>query len=227
MQNPRTLPFTLIIAATVATVAPTSLASARFETVESPTPWLQKKVEEARRLAERDAQAQTDEQSDLEGQTEALINDILAWDELTRRALGSEWKKRSSREKAAFSRLFRRMIETSYRTKMRLAMKGDVKKPKKVKIEWLDENLKKSGRATVSAKVKADKTVVFLEFSLIRKNDQWRVYDLTIDDAGTVRTYRSMFKKMIHEQGFEAVLDRMRRKIRDIEAGRGELADLK
>ena len=227
MKTPRTLPCTFLLVAGTATIAPTGLASARFETMGSPTPWLQNKVEEARRLAERDARAEADASSDLEAETETLIDEILAWDELTRRALGSEWKQRTAREQATFSRLFRKMIETSYRSKMRLAMKDDVKKPKKVKIVWLDETLKKNGQATVSAKVKADKTVVFLEFSLIRKNNAWRVYDLTIDDAGTVRTYRSMFKKMIHERGFDAVLERMRSKIRDIEAGRRELADLK
>lgn len=226
MKNRRTLPPALLVVALVVTLAPSSLANARFETIESPTPWLKKKVEEARQLAERDAHAKASEASSLEGETEVLINEILSWDELTRRALGSEWKKRSKREQATFSRLFRKMIEASYRSKMRLAMKSEVKKPKKVKIEWLDERIKKDGRATVSAKVQADKTTTFLEFALVEKNDEWRVYDLTIDDAGTVRTYRSMFKKMIHEQGFDAILDRMRRKIDDIRAGRGDLADL-
>lgn len=227
MKNPLTLALTFVTTAGIVATAPSGLAHAKLEAIPSPTPWLKQKVEEARQLARKDADASTKNGQDLEKQTETLINEILAWDELTRRALGSEWKKRSSSEQGTFSRLFRAMIESSYRSKMRLAMKGDVKKPKRVQIEWLDERLKKSGRAVVSAKVKADKTTTFLEFALVRKGNQWRVYDLTIDDAGTVRTYRSMFKKLIHEQGFDAVLDRMRRKIEDIRAGRGELADLK
>lgn len=227
MKTPRIIALTAVLTATVVTASAPGHASAKVAATESPTPWLKQKVEEARKLAERDAKADSSERDALEAETEKLINEILEWDELTRRALGSEWKKRSAKEQRAFSGLFRKMIETSYRSKMRLAMQGDVKKPKKVRIEWLEEKVKKSGRAVVSAKVKADRTTAFLEFALVRKNDQWRVYDLTIDDAGTVRTYRSMFKKMIHEKGFDAVLERMRLKIKDIEAGRGELADLK
>ena len=189
----------------------------------SPRPWLEKKVEAARDLAVRKVKEGSPEAKKLEQDARALINEMLDWDEMTRRSLGSEWKKRSKAEQAEFSKLLRDMIEASYESKMRMASRGKAKKPSEVKIIWEDESIR-GNKAKIAARVAAEKSKGMIEFSMLFDGKRWKVYDVAIDDVSTVRTYRSQFRKLIKEKGFAALLDRMRAKAKDIKEGRGDLA---
>ena len=81
------------------------------------------------------------------------------------------------------------------------AARGNVKKPAKIDIKWLEESLEGS-KAKVAAKVNMDKKNAVLQFSLLWNEGRWRVYDLAIDDVSTVRTYRTQFRKLISEKGW-------------------------
>ncbi len=186
----------------------------------SPRPWLEKKVEEARKLAEKESK--TKDVENWNAKSKALIDEMLDWDEMTERSLGRQWSKLDDKQKKEFSAILREMIETSYRSKLKLASKGDVKKPRKVEIKWLEEDVSgKKGK--VSARVQADKQVAVIEFSTIWHGGRWHVYDVAIDDVSTVRTYRSQFRKLIEKEGFDELLSRMRKKIADIREGRADL----
>lgn len=218
----------LVIGALLAlplTVGLSSQANAKAaEAPPSPRPWLEAKVEQAKELATRKVEPGAKAEEKAQAEVRALINEMLDWDELTRRSLGSQWKKLDAKQQKEFSSLLREMIETSYESKLRVASRNrDKASKKKVSITWQDEELRKS-KGKVTAKVKSGKTTAFLEFSLLYKNAQWKVYDLAIDDVRTVSTYRSQFRKLISQRGFDALLEQMRTKIKDIRAGRGDLA---
>ena len=187
----------------------------------SPKPWLQKKVEEARKLAAK-KQSKAAQEKAWKDHAGRLLDEMLDWPEMTKRSLGRQWKKLDEKQQKEFGALLREMIEASYSSKLKMASNGNVKKPKKITIDWLEEELD-GEKAKVSAKVKVDKTVAVLEFRCRYANNQWRVWDVSIDDVSTVRTYRSQFRKLIEKEGFEELLSRMRRKIADIREGRAEL----
>ena len=44
---------------------------------------------------------------------------------------------------------------------------------------------------------------------------------MTIDDVSTLRTYRSQFNKIIAEKGFPELIERMKKKVEDVKAGKG------
>lgn len=188
--------------------------------VPSPRPWLEKKVEEARKLAEKESK--TKDVEAWNAKSKALIDEMLDWPEMTKRSLGRQWDKLDEKQKKEFSAILREMIETSYRSKLKLASKGDVKKPTKVEIKWLEEKIE-GNEGTVTARVQADKQVAVIEFSTTYHGGRWHVYDVAIDDVSTVRTYRSQFRKLIEKEGFDELLSRMRSKIEDIREGRGDL----
>jgi phospholipid transport system substrate-binding protein len=114
------------------------------------------------------------------------------------------------------------MIEASYQSKLRLVARGTVKKPDQVKIEWLDER-QDGNDASVTLRVKTEKNVGVVEFKVKWKDGRWRVYDVSIDDVSTVRTYRTQFSKIIAKDGFPALVARMKSKIEDIRAGRAQI----
>lgn len=185
------------------------------------TPWLEGLVEKARGLAAEHVKPDSEEETKWKARIKATVNEILDWDELTRQSLGSEWAKASETDRTEFQRLLREMIEASYMSKLRLRSQQKSDDPK-VEVKWLQETTK-DDRSVATAEVKSGKTKTTLEFSMRWLGDRWRVYDVAIDEVGTVRTYRSQFRKIIGEQGFPALLTRMRTKTEEIRKG---LADL-
>ncbi len=199
-------------------------AAATAKLPPSPKPWLKAKVEQARQMSVRQVEPGSPEAKQLREDFKALIDDMMDWDTMTRRSLGRSWKDLSAKDQKAFGALLRKLIESSYQSKMRMAAKTEVDRPKKVSIKWGDPSIKPK-RATIEAKVKADKTKTFLGFKLSWDGKRWRVYDVSVDDVSTVRTYRSQFRKLIEDKGFPELMKRMQAKLSDIEAGRAEIGN--
>jgi phospholipid transport system substrate-binding protein len=184
----------------------------------SPTPWLKGVVEKGRKLAERKVDPGTEAEKKLKSEIRTMADDVLDWEELTKQALGSAWEQRNAKERSEFSSLLREMIEASYESRLRQALKAGSDKASKVAIDWTDESVN-GEHADAIAHVKSDKSEANLGFKLRWIGDRWRVFDVAIDDVSTVRTYRSQFGKIIANQGFPALIERMRKKVGEIRAG--------
>ncbi|MEL7367293.1 MAG: ABC transporter substrate-binding protein [Myxococcota bacterium] len=197
-------------------------AATNDATLPSPKPWLMEKVEQARELSQRDVKPDSPAADALKKEFKDLVDDMLDWEMMTRRSLGRSWKDLSAKQQGEFSQLLRKLIESSYQSKMRMASKKKVDRPKKVSIKWGEPEIKRQ-KASIQAKVKADKSKTFLGFELVWNGKRWRVYDVVIDDVSTVRTYRSQFRKLIKDEGFPELMSRMQAKLADIEAGRAEI----
>jgi phospholipid transport system substrate-binding protein len=188
----------------------------------APTPWLKTVVEKGRKLAERKVEAGSEAERKWKAEIKAMANDLLDWDELTKQTLGQAWEGRSQKERTEFAALLKEMIEASYETKIRMATSGDQKRPSSVEIEWTGDTVQ-GDRAQATAHVKADNSAANLEFKMRWSGERWRVWDVSIDDVSTIRTYRSQFGKIIANQGFPALLERMRKKTAEIRAGLNDI----
>ncbi|MBX2812765.1 MAG: ABC transporter substrate-binding protein [Myxococcales bacterium] len=210
----------MVPASSTATAAPTTVAEDR----PSPRRWLESRVRQGHKLASRKVEPDTLGEQKWQAQAKKLIDDILDWNELTRRSLGSNWRKRSAKEQQTFSHLLRQLIEVSYRSRLRYAVREDaLDKKEDVNIEWLEEDVRAS-KANLVAKVTANRNSALLGFNLLWTQGRWRVYDVAIDDLSTVRTYRSNFRKILKTEGWEGLINRLQNKIADIEAGRADFA---
>ena len=57
-------------------------------------------------------------------------------------------------------------------------------------------------------------------YTMAQRGGAWRVVDVETDGVSTVRNYRSQFRRIIGQDGFEALLQRMRTRL---EAGEVDL----
>lgn len=189
---------------------------------DSPGPWLRATVERAKKLAERKIKPDSPAEEAWRKEVKAAIDDVIDWGELTQRSLGKAWDGRNAAERQQFAALLREIVEASYEQKLRMAARGEVKEPAKIDIQWGEEKIT-GDSATAKALAKADKDNANFEFALKRSGDRWRIYDVTIDDVSTLRTYRSQFTKIITERGFPALLERMQKKVDELRSGKGTL----
>jgi phospholipid transport system substrate-binding protein len=131
--------------------------------------------------------------------------------EMGKRSLGKKrWKERTPEERKAFVDLFGKLLENSYANK--LESYSDEK------INYIDEIVK--GRyAMVKTEVVRKNGTVNVDYKLIESPDEWRVYDIVVEGVSLIKNYRSQFGKIIHNDSFDVLMEKLNTKVKKLEAG--------
>ena len=72
--------------------------------------------------------------------------------------------------------------------------------------------LRKDTFAEVKAQMKGRKIDTSVDFRLIQRACEWRVYDIVIDGASIVSNYRSQFTSIIPDVSYVGLVKKMRQK---------------
>lgn len=134
---------------------------------------------------------------------EKVIGDRFNYDEMARRSLGAQWNKLSDKERQEFVDLFKGLLSGSYVDKIE-GYSGE-------QVQYLNERLE-ADYAEVRTKVASDKTEIPLDYRLLNKSGDWRVYDVVVDGVSLVNNYRSQFTKIIRESSYADLLEKLREK---------------
>jgi phospholipid transport system substrate-binding protein len=70
--------------------------------------------------------------------------------------------------------------------------------------------LRNNAFAEVRAQMKGRKIDTPVDFRLIHRTHEWRVYDVVIDGASIVSNYRSQFNSIIREVSYVGLVKKMR-----------------
>lgn len=149
----------------------------------------------------------------LKSRLTKLINQFLDFEELARRSLGKHWPKRSAAEQKEFVDVLRQLIEHNYLKQLRSNLD--------YKMEYRGEKVKgEKARVTTAILVVKNrrKEEIVVEYKMRRVKTSWMVYDVITDDVSIVRNYRSQFNRIIKKQSYKALLEKMRRKLRKLQA---------
>ncbi len=132
------------------------------------------------------------------------LDGLLDYDTIAKDALGSEWDKRSSKERQAFTERLKRLIESNY--------KKNVRTTADYKIEY-GEQVEKKGRTvvptTARSKRKRRAPAVEVVYWLEARNGSFAVVDVETDGVGLVSTYRRQFRKILRKDGWQGLIARM------------------
>lgn len=127
--------------------------------------------------------------------------------EMGRRALAAQWAKLNEAEREEYVRLFRSFLTDAYADKVE-GYAGE-------QVQYLGERLEGS-YAEVRTKLLSEKTTYPMEYRLLEKNGDWVVYDIIVDGISLVRNYRGQFERIIHTESYAALLDKLRKKSKEI-----------
>lgn len=126
--------------------------------------------------------------------------------DMARDTLGVHWAQLSPEQRQQFVPLFTAFMEDAYL--------GKIESYSGQPIEFIRENSNGSNDAEVSTKVK-DKDGdqdVRIDYRLKQDGDEWKVYDVTVDDISITANYRNQFNRVINNQGYDALVNAMRTK---------------
>jgi phospholipid transport system substrate-binding protein len=134
---------------------------------------------------------------------EQVVGDRFDYQEMSRRSLGAPWNTVSDKEKEEFVALFRTLLINSYADKIE-TYSGEG-------VQYLNERTEKE-YAEVRTKVLTGKVEIPLDYRLINKGDEWRVYDVVVDGISLVNNYRGQFSKILRSGTFADLVDQLRKK---------------
>lgn len=134
---------------------------------------------------------------------EKVVADRFDYPEMSRRALGASWTGLSDQEKQEFVSLFRTLLTNSYAEKVE-SYSGEG-------VQYLNERTEQD-YAEVRTKVLSGKTEIPLDYRLLQKGGEWRVYDVVVDGVSLVSNYRGQFSKILRTSSYSDLVEQLRKK---------------
>lgn len=145
-------------------------------------------------------------------QLEKVIGARFDYDEMAKRSLGAHWSKRSEKERKEFVEAFKTFLSNSYADRI-LGYSGE-------QVQYLNERLEEDS-AEVRTKMVSTKTEIPLNYRLLNKGGEWRVYDVVVDGISLVSNYRGQFNRIIRSSSFEDLVEKLRKKPEEIKKTEG------
>jgi len=123
--------------------------------------------------------------------------------EMAKRSLGLNWRPRTPAEQKEFVDLFSHLLEDFFSDKLKsfeddkFVYRGEVKDGDYAKVETMI--LTKQGK----------KISIEYRFHLVDEN--WKVYDMVIENVSLVKNYRSQFNRIIAKSSYQDLVRRIRK----------------
>ena len=127
---------------------------------------------------------------------------------MSQRTLGINWKKATKEEQQQFVRLFAKLLEDTYRGRIKVYTYNDEH------VEYIGERVRGS-RAEVHTIVVANKEIP-VSYKMRLKGEEWLVYDVIIEEVSLISNYRNSYGEIVRDEGFGGLLARMEAKIKEL-----------
>jgi phospholipid transport system substrate-binding protein len=140
-------------------------------------------------------------------QLEKVIGNRIAYDEMAKRSLGPQWAQLNEEERQEFVRLYAQLLRDTYSS--RFDRYSDEK------VEFLQETLQ-GDYAEVRTRLTSSKFTLDVDYRMLQRAGDWRVYDIVVDGISLVHSYREQFNKIIRTYSYEELVTKLRQKTGEI-----------
>jgi phospholipid transport system substrate-binding protein len=168
-----------------------------------PTDSMKTTIDEVLRIVREKELKQPEKAEERRHLLEKVVAARFDYAEMSRRALGAPWNQLTDQQKQEFVGLFRTLLTNSYADKIE-TYSGEG-------VQYLNERTEKE-YAEVRTKVLSGKTEIPLDYRLINRADDWRVYDVVVDGVSLVNNYRGQFTKILRASSYSDLVDQLRKK---------------
>mgnify|MGYP001272080491 CR=1 FL=1 len=125
------------------------------------------------------------------------------------RTLKGKWDRLSASQRARFIKHFKRLVIHTYAKRFKPGASFEVEY--RDATRWLDES---KTRGEVMTTVMGEKAGADVDY-LVRwdkRKKTWKIIDITVDEVSMSRNWRRQFVRVIDDEGFEALIKRIRKK---------------
>ncbi len=160
-------------------------------------------IQEVIRLLQDESLQQPERAKERRQQLETTIGTRFDYGEMAKRSLGKQWKQLSDSQRQEFVELFTKLLATSYADRIE-GYSGE-------QVEYLNER-RKGPYAEVKTRVASGKVELPIDYRMLLKGTEWRVYDVVVDGVSLVRNYRGQFSKILRSSSYAALVTQLRKK---------------
>lgn len=131
-----------------------------------------------------------------------IVNDVIDFRAMASHALGNTFDTISSEDREEFVALFATIIRDNSLNRLDI-----------YRAEVSYNNIEVSnGSASVETTAQLENVRTQVNYELEKKDDEWVVTDLIIDEVSTADSYNRQFQSIIRQRGFDALLNNLRRR---------------
>ncbi len=142
-----------------------------------------------------------------------LVRARFDFETMSQWVLGPSWRKAEAVEKSRFMDLFSDLLEATYL--------GRIEAYTDEKVFYAGEKIE-GDRALIDTFVRTAGADIPISYKLVRRGDQWLVYDVVIEEISLVRNYRSTYNEIIRREGMSGLFTKMEEKIKELKASGGQ-----
>lgn len=166
----------------------------------APDTLMQNTVQEVLAVVKQEKDIQSGNQAKILALVDAKVLPHFDFLRMTRLSVGKYWRTASEDQKQALVKEFRTMLVRTY-TKAFTSYHDQTIEVKPVKMAAGDTEV------TVKTSIlKPGAPSVSVDYEMEKTPDGWKVFDLSIEGAGLVPTYRSTFAKQIEDGGIDGLI---------------------
>lgn len=156
-------------------------------------------------IVKNDKDIQAGNQQKLFAVVEEKILPNFDFDRVCRMVLGKNWKSASPEQQALFQKEFRSLLLRTYATALG-KYRDQVIEYRPMQTDASEKNV------TVKTQIiQKGGQPIAVDYSLVKGQAGWKVYDITIESVSLVTNYRSQFSSEIRQNG----LDSLNKKLAD------------
>jgi phospholipid transport system substrate-binding protein len=176
---------------------------------DGPMATIKSKNHEVDRLLRIKAEKGSAEEKKVKEDIKQTAATLLDYEDLAKRALADRWDKITPAQRSEFVTVFRQLLERRYVKQIRTNLD--------YKVIYQDEQMEKNGEATVNTVVKVKTagapTDAEVVYKLHKTTPGWMIHDVITDDSSLLDNYKSQFKKIIDEKGYDDLVRRLKKKL--------------
>ena len=135
----------------------------------------------------------------------AVADEMFDFTELSKRSLGQSWNKMTPEQQGEFMNLYKSLLKSVYADKITSYTEE--------KIIFKRENTLSEKTAEVETTILTKTSEVPINYRVIEKEGQWKVYDVVVEGVSLISNYRSQFREILAKQTPEALLEILRKKV--------------
>jgi len=150
-----------------------------------------------------DKEIQAGNQKKLFAVAEEKILPNFDFDRVCRMVLGKNWKAATPEQQASFQKEFRSLLLRTYASALG-KYRDQVIEYKPLRAE--------AGATNVSVKtqiLQPGGQPVAVDYSLVKADSGWKVYDIVIESVSLVTNYRSQFSNEIRQNGLDSLIKKL------------------
>jgi phospholipid transport system substrate-binding protein len=135
----------------------------------------------------------------------ALSREMFDFTELSRRTLALNWNKFNAAQQKEFVDLYSLLLEETYADKI-LSYTNE-------KVLYSKEYNLTENTVEVKTTIVTKQGDVPINYRVIRKGSEWKVYDVVVEGVSLISNYRSQFREILINKPPESLIDTLRKKV--------------